>query len=70
MPGSWATMLTSMLIRFSCSLITAATCEKSSGVENVVSVTEKPFANPAAFISALALARSNFRYLVFSSACR
>ena len=68
-PGSWATMLTSMLIAFSCDLITDATCWKSSGVENVDSLTEKPFDWPAAAISAFAFGRSNFWYFVFSSAC-
>src|SRR4249920_3454564 len=67
-PGSWATMLTSMLIAFSCDLITDATCWKSSGVENVDRSTEKPFDMPAADIRALALGRSYFRYFVFSSA--
>ena len=47
-PGSWATISTSMLIAFSCDLITAAICWNSSGVENVDSFTEKPLVCPAA----------------------
>ena len=68
-PGSWATISTSMLIAFSCDLITEAICWNSSGVENVDSFTEKPLDCPAAAISALALTRSYFWYFCFSSAC-
>ena len=58
-----------MLIALSCDLITDATCWKSSGVEKVERLTEKPFDMPAAAISALAFGRSNFSYFAFSSAC-